>query len=302
MGESYIHKTFGLTNAPSIFQSLMNDVFKHYLRKSTLVFFDDILVYSKSVTKHLMHLKFVLQTMHAHTLFAKRSKCTFEVSQVEYLRHIISDKKVATNLAKIKSMKDCMYPRMINNRQDAFMQLKEAMIPALLLGFPNFEREFTMETDACGTVEGYLMDRHFKIKTDHFSLKFLLDQRHTTSFQAKWLPKLLGYNYEVAYKKGNENVVADALSWKEMQGQLFALIATNVTTDLLKKVQESWVADEKLVELIKTLTYPKCDISIDFVEGLLKCHGKTIIFVVEDRLSNVDPLNRSENSISLFKV
>lgn len=59
---------------------------------------------------------------------------------------------------------------------------------------------------------GYLLDSHFIIKTYLFSLKYLLDQRITTPTQMKWLPKLMGYDYEIMYKKGYENVVVDALS------------------------------------------------------------------------------------------
>ena len=58
----------------------------------------------------------------------------------------------------------------------------------------------------------YLLGRHFIIKTDHFSLKYLLEQKLTTTFQSKWLPKLMGYDYEIQYKQGKENLVADGLS------------------------------------------------------------------------------------------
>ena len=74
---------FGLSNAPSTFQSLMNDIFRAYLRKFVLVFFDDILVYSKIRDQNLEHLKVVLQLLRTHQLKVKRSKCIFGATSVE---------------------------------------------------------------------------------------------------------------------------------------------------------------------------------------------------------------------------
>lgn len=95
---------FGLTNAPSTFQSLMNQVFKPYLRRFVLVFFNDILVYSPSLQHHLTHLRTVLQTLREHQLLAKRSKCSFGASQVDYLGYLITKHGVSTNPAKVAAV------------------------------------------------------------------------------------------------------------------------------------------------------------------------------------------------------
>lgn len=58
----------------------------------------------------------------------------------------------------------------------------------------------------------YLWGRSFIVKTDHYSLKFLLDQHLATIPQHHWVGKLLGFDFTVEYKPGRQNIVADALS------------------------------------------------------------------------------------------
>jgi hypothetical protein len=70
----------------------------------------------------------------------------------------------------------------------------------------------------------YLLGQRFQIKTDHQSLKYFLEQRISSSEQQKWMTKLFGYDCEIIYKKGKDNVVADALSRKyEDDGSIFSL-------------------------------------------------------------------------------
>ena len=95
---------FGLTNAPSTFQCVMNNVLSPFLRKFVMVFLDDILIYIPSLDTHLSHLQQVLDKLREHNLYMKLSKCSFAQHQIEYLGHIISQEGVATNPSKTVAM------------------------------------------------------------------------------------------------------------------------------------------------------------------------------------------------------
>ena len=88
---------FGLTNAPTTFMCLMNNVFSQYLDRFVLVFLDDILIYSKTKVEHEDHLRLVLHVLREHQLYAKLNKCDFYQSKVQYLGHVISKEGIAVD-------------------------------------------------------------------------------------------------------------------------------------------------------------------------------------------------------------
>jgi hypothetical protein len=80
-----------------------------------------------------------------------------------------------------------------------------------------YERELISLVQAVWHWRPYLWGWRFTVKTDHYSLKYLLDQRLATIPQHHWVGKLLGFDFTVEYKSGSTNTVADALSHRDTE-------------------------------------------------------------------------------------
>jgi hypothetical protein len=103
------------------------------------------------------------------------------------------------------------------------------------------------------------MGRAFLICTDHFSLKFLLDQRLSTIPQHQWASRFLGFDFRVEYKPGATNVVADTLSRRDIEAQAttFAILAPSFK--LFDELRAESTLDPTMVALWQDVRDDLCD-------------------------------------------
>ena len=94
---------FGLTNAPATFNLMMNRIFQSH-RSFTGVFFDDVLVFSKTEDEHKQHLQIVFEEFRTHKLFINAKKSEFFLHEIHYLGHIVSHNKIRMDPAKVKAI------------------------------------------------------------------------------------------------------------------------------------------------------------------------------------------------------
>ncbi|MCO5575331.1 hypothetical protein L7F22_029131 [Adiantum nelumboides] len=186
--------SFGQTNAPASFNRLMQDIFRPYLDDFVLVFFDDILIYSKDKADHEGHVRKVLEILCQHQLYAKENKCTFCSPQVSYLGFIISADGISADLEKIKDIIEWPQPTSVSEvrgfigftewyrifvkdyaliaapltgllkkdmrvdweseHEASFSKLKGYLVSSPILKLPNFSKEFEVVTDASGLALG----------------------------------------------------------------------------------------------------------------------------------------------------
>ncbi|KAG8490988.1 hypothetical protein CXB51_014131 [Gossypium anomalum] len=265
---------------------IMNHVLREFIGKFCVVYFDDILVYSKTLEEHVPHLRAVLETLRKEVLYANLKKCSFCTDKVVFLGYVVSanglevdQEKVRaiqewprpTNISQVRSFHGLasFYCRFVPNfstiaapltsvikknsafhwsedQERSFNLIKECLVKAPLLSLPDFTKTFEIECDASGvgiravlTQDGrsvayfseklsgaslnylhYLRPKEFVIHSDHEALKFIKGQHKLNKRHAKWIEYLESFPYVIKDKKGKENVVADALSWR------YTLLAT----------------------------------------------------------------------------
>jgi hypothetical protein len=96
---------FGLTNAPSTFMRLMNEVFRSFIGKFVMIYFDDILIYSKSLDEHIEHLRAIFGPLRQARLLANLEKCTFCTDRVAFLGYVVTPQGIEVDEAKIEAIK-----------------------------------------------------------------------------------------------------------------------------------------------------------------------------------------------------
>lgn len=188
---------FGLTNSPISFQTLMSNVLRGLNWKSVLVYVDDILIFSRSFDEHLTHLAQVFDRLNEANLKLQPAKCHFAVKEVKFLGHIISRQGVRVDSEKTAAVSEFPTPKtqkqvrsflgmanyyrrfvqdfakiatplnsLLNKDkkfewniqcQSAFETLKEKLISAPILAYPDTSKSFILTCDASDSAVGYVL-------------------------------------------------------------------------------------------------------------------------------------------------
>ena len=190
---------FGLCNAPATFQRLMDSVLAGLLWTSCLVYLDDIIVMGTSFEDHLNNLAQVFDRLRSANLKLKPSKCSFACKEVAFLGHTVSDKGVATDPALTEKVDNWPEPQSVRDVQQflglasyyrrfvkdfariakplhrltekscpfhwtdecasAFRELRQRLVSAPVLAFPDFRQPFILDTDASDVGMGAVLSQ-----------------------------------------------------------------------------------------------------------------------------------------------
>ncbi|QRW04602.1 Retrotransposable element Tf2 protein [Ceratobasidium sp. AG-Ba] len=171
----YLVMPFGLKNAPAVLQRMMNDIFRHLLGVTVVVYMDDILIFSEKEEDHAEHVKEVLKILRENNLYAKLSKCEFFVKKVIFLGLVITPEGISMEEEKIKAIMEWSAPRKIKEVQaflgfdtkfewtqecqQAFEEIKKRVSQDPVLIHPDPDKPFILETDASGIAIGAILSQ-----------------------------------------------------------------------------------------------------------------------------------------------
>ena len=190
---------FGLTSAPATFERLMERVLKGLQWRTLLLYLDDIIVFSKDFDSHLTRLEEVFQRFRAARLKLKPGKCRLFQREVNYLGHVVSQTGVATDPDKVDAVRNWPQPRCVQevrsflgfvgyyrrfcpdfattakplnvltsketafrwgpDEENAFQELKQRMVEAPILTYPDPSRPYILDTDASNEAAGGVLSQ-----------------------------------------------------------------------------------------------------------------------------------------------
>ncbi|RVW19037.1 Retrovirus-related Pol polyprotein from transposon 17.6 [Vitis vinifera] len=271
----FLVMSFGLTNAPATFCNLMNDVLFDYLDVFVVVYLDDIVVYSKTLTEHERHLRLVFQRLRENRLYVKLEKCEFAQEEITFLGHKISASLIRMDKGKVQAIMEWTVP---TKCQMAFEGLKKAISTEPVLWLPDLDLPFEVQTDASNRALGgvlvqerhpmafesrklnnteqrysthekemtvvvhclqqwrhYLLGSIFIVVTDNVANTFFKAQKKLSPRQARWQELLADFKFEWLHRPGRHNPVADALSRKEVIAYITVL--SEVVSDFNEKIK-----------------------------------------------------------------
>ncbi|XP_071901000.1 uncharacterized protein [Coffea arabica] len=217
---------FGLTNAPGTFMRLMNHVLRPFLGKFVVVYFDDILIYSRSLEEHLEHLKAVFDVLRKERLYANLKKCTFCTDHVVFLGYVVSAQGIHVDAEKVKAIQEWPTPTSVSEKffwgeaQDkAFQLLKHKLTHAPLLALPNFDLTFEVECDASGVGVGAVLMQGGK-PIAYFSEKLSGAALNYSTYDKELLALVRALETWQHYLRAREFVIqTDHESLKHLKGQ-----------------------------------------------------------------------------------
>jgi hypothetical protein len=118
---------------------------------------------------------------------------------------------------------------------------------------PIYEKEMMEILHALKQWRPYLIGSHFEVKTNHDSLKYFLEKILSLEEKQKWVTKMLGYDFEIIYKKGKQNFVADALSRKDEAVKGFICAISIIQPNWITKTKDEWKNEEEVWTRIQRL-------------------------------------------------